>query len=137
MAKRLYVGNLPFTYTSANLEALFASYGQIVSAQVIMDRMTNRSRGFGFIEFADDAAADRAVQEMNGRPIDGRALTVNEARERAPGGGGGGGGFGGGGGRGGFGGGPGGGGGGRGGFGGPGGGGRGPRGGGGDRFGGR
>lgn len=97
MGKRLYVGNLPFSYTSANLESLFAAHGQVTSAQVVVDRMTNRSRGFGFVEFANPADADKAVQEMNGKPIDGRTLTVNEARERTPGGGGGGG-FGGGGG---------------------------------------
>ena len=82
MGKRLYVGNLPFSYTSANLESLFAGHGTVTSAQVVVDRMTNRSRGFGFVEFANPADADKAVQEMNGKPIDGRTLTVNEARER-------------------------------------------------------
>jgi len=109
MGKKLYVGNLPFTFTSQHLEELFAPHGQVTSAQVIMDRVTNRSRGFGFVEFATDEAASKAAADLNGKPIGGRPLTVNEARERTPGGGG----FGGGGGRGGF-----GGGGGRGGFGG-------------------
>src|SRR6185295_10382037 len=98
MGKRLYVGNLPFTYTNQQLQDLFASHGQVTYAQVMIDRMTNRSRGFGFVEFADPAQAEAAAAALNGRPIDGRALTVNEARERSPGGGGGGGGFGGGGG---------------------------------------
>lgn len=118
MSKRLYVGNLPFSFTSQNLQELFSPHGQIASAQVIMDRVTNRSRGFGFVEYTTAEAADKAVADLNGKPIDGRTLTVNIARERSPGGGGGG--FGGGGGGGGF-----GGGGGGGGFG------RGPRGGGG------
>ncbi len=92
MSKRLYVGNLPFSYTSANLQDLFGAYGAVTSAQVVMDRVTNRSRGFGFVEFATADAADKAIAELNGKPIEGRSLTVNEARERSPGGGGGGGG---------------------------------------------
>ncbi len=85
MGKKLYVGNLPFTYTSQHLEELFAPHGQVTSAQVIMDRMTNRSRGFGFVEFATDEAAAKAASELNGKNIGGRPLTVNEARERTPG----------------------------------------------------
>lgn len=92
MGKRLYVGNLPFSYTSANLQDLFAPHGAVTSAQVVMDRVTNRSRGFGFVEFATAEAADKAIADLNGKPVDGRTLTVNEARERTPGGGGGGGG---------------------------------------------
>jgi len=92
MGKRLYVGNLPFSYTSANLQDLFGAHGAVTSAQVVMDRVTNRSRGFGFVEFATAEAADKAIAELNGKPIEGRSLTVNEARERTPGGGGGGGG---------------------------------------------
>src|SRR5262245_11503768 len=99
MGKRLYVGNLPFSFTNQQLQDLFAAHGQVTYAQVMIDRMTNRSRGFGFVEFGDPAQAEAAAAALNGRPIDGRALTVNEARERSPGGGGGGG-FGGGGGRG-------------------------------------
>jgi cold-inducible RNA-binding protein len=87
--KRLYVGNLPFSYTSANLQDLFAAHGAVTSAQVVMDRVTNRSRGFGFVEFATAEAADKAINDLNGKPIEGRALTVNEARERTAGGGGG------------------------------------------------
>jgi hypothetical protein len=118
MAKKLYVGNLSYQVDSSELEQLFGQHGQVLSAQVINDRDTGRSKGFGFVEMAND----------NGQQHNGRALTVNEARpreERSFGGGGGGGG--GGGRRGGFGG--GGGGGGRGGYGGGGGGGRGDRGG--------
>ena len=125
-SKNLYVGNLPFTTTSADLEQLFGQYGTVTKAQVISDRETGRSRGFGFVEMS--SGADEAVAAMNGAEYQGRRLTVNEAkpREERPRGGGGGGGYGGGGG-GGYG---GGGGGGRGGYGGGGGG----RGGYGDRY---
>lgn len=125
MSKNLYVGNLPFTTTDDSLREAFAAYGTVVKAQVIMDRETGRSRGFGFVEMAD--GAEEAVAAMNGAQFEGRTLTVNEAKPREPRSGGGGGGYGGGGGgRGGYGG--GGGGGGRGGYGGGGGGGgRGPR----------
>jgi hypothetical protein len=127
MATRLYVGNLPFSFTSADLEKLFAQHGQVVSAEVLLDRDTGRSRGFGFVEFVDGAAADAAMQALNGADFDGRSIRVNEAHDKR--GGGGGGGYGGGGGGRGYGG--GGGGGGRGGYGGGGGGGRGGYGGGG------
>ena len=125
MSKNLYVGNLPFTTTDESLREAFAPYGNVVKAQVIMDRETGRSRGFGFVEMAD--GAEEAVAAMNGAQFEGRTLTVNEAKPREPRSGGGGYGGGGGGGRGGYGG--GGGGGGRGGYGGGGGGGggRGPR----------
>ena len=131
MGKKLYVGNLSYNVDSSELEQLFAPHGQVVSAQIINDRDTGRSKGFGFVEMANDNEADAAITALNGQDHDGRALTVNEARpreERPRGGGGGygGGGGGGGGGRGGYGG--GGGGGGRGGYGGGGGGGRGDRG---------
>jgi RNA recognition motif-containing protein len=124
MGKKLYVGNLSYSVDSSELEQLFAAHGQVVSAQIINDRDTGRSKGFGFVEMANDAEAEAAIQALNGHEHSGRALTVNEARPREDRGGGGGGGFGGGGGgrRGGFGG--GGGGGGRGGYGGGGGGGR-------------
>src|SRR5277367_6063659 len=127
MGKKLYVGNLSYTVDSSELEQLFTAHGQVVSAQIINDRDTGRSKGFGFVEMATDQEATAAVAALNGQQHNGRALTVNEARpreERSGGGGGGGGrggyGGGGGGGRGGYGG--GGGGGGRGGFGGGGGG---------------
>jgi RNA recognition motif-containing protein len=106
---RIYVGNLPFSVSDDELNQLFGQYGAVVSARVITDRETGRSRGFGFVEM-DDAAGNAAITALNGQEMGGRALVVNEARERQAGGGGGG--FGGGGGRGGFGGGRGGGGGG-------------------------
>jgi len=132
MGKKLYVGNLSYDVDSSELEQLFGAHGQVVSAQIINDRDTGRSKGFGFVEMSSDDQAAAAIAALNGVQHSGRALTVNEARpkEERPGGGGGGrGGFGGGGGRGG-------GGGGRGGYGGGGGGGgRGDRGGGGrDRY---
>lgn len=115
MGKKLYVGNLSYSVDSSELEQLFGQHGQVVSAQIINDRDTGRSKGFGFVEMANDDEASAAIAALNGQQHGGRALTVNEARPREDRGGGGGGG-----GRGGFGG--GGGGGGRGGFGGGGGG---------------
>ena len=100
MGKRLYVGNLSYDVDSSALEQLFAPFGQVSSAQVISDRDTGRSKGFGFVEMANDAEAAAAIEALNGKEHGGRALTVNEARpreERSGGGGGGGrGGFGGG-----------------------------------------
>jgi hypothetical protein len=127
LSKKLYVGNLPFSTTEADLREAFGKHGEIASAAVVMDRDTGRSRGFGFVEFVDGAAADAAMQALNGADFDGRSIRVNEAHDKR--GGGGGGGYGGGGGGRGYGG--GGGGGGRGGYGGGGGGGRGGYGGGG------
>src|SRR5437867_5007405 len=117
MGKRLYVGNLTYGCTDASLRQLFEAHGTVTSAQIIMDRDTGRSKGFGFVEMGSDAEAQAAIAALNGKEVDGRALTVNEARPKTEGGGRGGGG----GGRGGYGG--GGGGGGRGGHGGGGGGG--------------
>src|SRR6516162_3417246 len=116
MGKKLYVGNLTYGVTDSQLEQLFAPHGTVQSAQVIMDRDTGRSKGFGFVEMGSDQEAKAAIAAMNGKEVDGRALTVNEAKPREDRGGGGGGrGYGGGGGgRGGY----GGGGGGRGGYGG-------------------
>jgi RNA recognition motif-containing protein len=116
VGKKLYVGNLPYSVTDSRLEEIFAAYGTVTSAQVIMDRDTGRSKGFGFVEMSNDAEAQAAIDALNLASIDGRNLTVNEARPKTEGGGGGGGGRGG---RGGY----GGGGGGRGGYGGGGGGG--------------
>src|SRR5437660_11822345 len=138
MGRKLYVGNLTYGVTDSDLEQMFAAHGTVQSAQVIMDRDTGRSKGFGFVEMGSDQEAQAAIAALNGKDVNGRALTVNEARPREGGGGGGGGGRGfgggGGGGRGGRGGGGGGfgggGGGGRGGYGGGGGGGGGRRGGG-------
>jgi RNA recognition motif-containing protein len=102
MGKKLYVGNLTYGVTDSTLEQLFAAHGTVQSAQVIMDRDTGRSKGFGFVEMNSDAEAQAAIAALNGKEVDGRTLTVNEARPKAEGGGGGGrGGFGGGGGRGG------------------------------------
>ena len=113
MGKKLYVGNLTFGVTDAELEQMFAAHGTVQSAQVIMDRDTGRSKGFGFVEMGSDQEAQAAAAALNGKEMNGRALTVNEARPKEGGGGGRGGygGGGGGGGRGGYGGGGGGGGG--------------------------
>jgi RNA recognition motif-containing protein len=90
---KLYVGNLTYGATNATLESLFAPFGEVRSAQVVMDRDTGRSKGFGFVEMGDDQACKSAIAALNGKDVDGRALTVNEARPREdrPGGGGGGG----------------------------------------------
>lgn len=104
MGKKLYVGNLSYSVTSEGLEELFAAFGSVQSAQVIQDRDTGRSKGFGFVEMGDDHAAQEAIKGLHEKEHDGRPLTVNEARpreERGGGGGGGRGGYGGGGGRGG------------------------------------
>jgi RNA recognition motif-containing protein len=103
MGKKLYVGNLPYSVGDSDLQRLFEAHGSVVSAQVIMDRDTGRSKGFGFVEMGNDSEAQAAIADMNGKEIDGRSLTVNEARPKPEGGGGGGGGRGGrGGGRGGY-----------------------------------
>jgi RNA recognition motif-containing protein len=96
MAKRIYVGNLPWAYSSSDLEALFKPYGDVAAAEVIMDRETGRSRGFGFVQMANDADMEPAITALNGQNCNGRPLVVNEARERTPRPGGGGGGYGGG-----------------------------------------
>lgn len=104
MAKRLYVGNLSYSVTSEGLQELFEQYGRVRTAQVLIERESGRSRGFGFVEMDDDEEAEAAIAALDGNEHDGRRLNVNEARPRTPGGGGGGGGggFGGGGGGGGF-----------------------------------
>ncbi len=114
MTKKLYVGNLSYDTTDSDLRQLFEEYGTVESAQAIMDRETGRSKGFGFVEMPSDQEAQAAIDALNGQEVNGRALTVNEAKPREDRGGGGG--------RGGYGGGGGGGGGGRGGYGGGGGG---------------
>ena len=98
MGKKLYVGNLPYSVTDSVLEELFSGSGTVESASVITDRMSGRSKGFGFVEMSTDEEAKKGIDAVNGKEIDGRALTVNEARPKAPREGGGGGGFGGGGG---------------------------------------
>ncbi len=84
MAKRLYVGNLSYSVTSELLQEMFEQYGRVRTAQVLIDRETNRSRGFGFVEMEDDAEADAAIETLDGNDYDGRRLTVNEARPREP-----------------------------------------------------
>jgi RNA recognition motif-containing protein len=98
VGKKLYVGNLTYNVNESDLEALFTPFGTVQSAQIIVDRDTNRSKGFGFVEMDTDAQAQAAIQGLNAHEHDGRNLTVNEAkpREARPGGGGG---YGGGGGR--------------------------------------
>ena len=103
MSKKLYVGNLSFDTSSSQLQDMFSQYGEVRSAEVIADRDTGRSKGFGFVEMASDDDAEKAISGMNGQMMNGRSLTVNEAkpREARPrtgggygGGGGGGGGYG-------------------------------------------
>ncbi len=102
MGKKLYVGNLSYNIGDSELQQLFAACGTVVSAQVIMDRDSGRSKGFGFVEMETDQEASAAIAALNGKEVDGRALMVNEAKPRTEGGGGGRGGRGGGGGRGGY-----------------------------------
>jgi len=92
MGKKLYVGNLTYDVTDAALQELFAAHGTVESARVIMDRATDRSKGFGFVEMGTDAEAQAAIAALNGKDNNGRALTVNEARPREERGGSGGGG---------------------------------------------
>jgi cold-inducible RNA-binding protein len=97
MAKKLYVGNLSYSTTEANLSEFFAQAGEVASVNLITDRVTGRSRGFAFVEMAEESAAQQAIAELNGKELDGRALKVAEARPRRDrrdswGGGGGGGG---------------------------------------------
>src|SRR5436305_12887596 len=95
MGKKLYVGNLTYGVTDSALEQMFAPHGTVQSAQVIMDRDTGRSKGFGFVEMSTDQEAQAAIAALNGQQVEGRSLTVNEARPREDRGGGGGGGRGG------------------------------------------
>ncbi len=80
MAKKLYVGGLPYTTTQDELQNAFAQAGTVSSATIIMDKMTGRSKGFGFVEFASDEEAEKAIEMWNGKDFGGRSLTVNEAR---------------------------------------------------------
>lgn len=84
MAKKIYVGNLNYNTTQDQLGELFAQYGDVQDVAIIYDRYTNQSKGFGFIEMEDDNAATAAISALNGKELDGRALRVNEARERPP-----------------------------------------------------
>jgi len=93
LGKKLYVGNLSYGIGSSDLERIFTAHGAVRSAQVITDRDTGRSKGFGFVEMNSDQEAQAAIAALNGKEVEGRSLTVNEARpQQGPGGGGGGGG---------------------------------------------
>jgi cold-inducible RNA-binding protein len=85
MAKKIYVGNLSFQTTESDLNSMFSEVGQVESVQIITDRDTGRSKGFGFVEMGDDAAAAKAIEQFNGKEVNGRALTVNEARPKESG----------------------------------------------------
>ena len=91
MAQKLYVGNLAFSMTSEELGGLFGEHGKVVSAKVITERETGRSRGFGFVEYDTPTAGEAAIRELNGKNVGGRPLVVREAEDRREGGGGGGG----------------------------------------------
>ena len=82
MGKKIYVGNLSYSVTDSTLEQMFAAYGAVQSAQVIMDRDTGRSKGFGFVEMSNDQEAQSAINGLNGTMMNGRTLTVNEAKPR-------------------------------------------------------
>ncbi len=82
MGCKLYVGNLPFSTTEADLEQLFGAHGAVTSVNVITDRETGRSRGFGFVEFENEGDAQKAEQTLNGSELDGRSLRVNEAQDK-------------------------------------------------------
>src|SRR5882762_9300712 len=86
MGRKLYVGNLTYGVTDATLQQMFQAHGTVESAQVIMDRDTGRSKGFGFVEMKTDQEAQAAIAGLNGKEVEGRALTVNEARPKTEGG---------------------------------------------------
>ncbi len=77
---KIYVGNLAFSVTDKDLSTMFATYGQVTEAVIINDKFSGRSKGFGFVTFADKAAGEKAIAEMNGKDLQGRAITVNESR---------------------------------------------------------
>ena len=84
MSKKVYVGNLNYATTEETLKNIFSEFGEVVSAIVIYDRMTQQSKGFGFVEFSDDSAAESAIGAMNGKEVDGRRIRVNTAEDRPP-----------------------------------------------------
>ena len=86
MGQKLYVGNLSYAVGDNDLQEMFTSFGSVESAKVIMDRDSGRSKGFGFVEMSSDAEAQAAIDAMNGKEVEGRALTVNEARPKTEGG---------------------------------------------------
>ena len=87
MGKKLYVGNLAYGVTDSDLQQMFAAHGTVQSAQIIMDRDTGRSKGFGFVEMSSDQEAQAAIAALNGKQVEGRSLTVNEAKPKTEGGG--------------------------------------------------
>jgi RNA recognition motif-containing protein len=95
VSKKLYLGSLPYSVDDVQLEELTKPFGEIISAKVIADKFSGQSKGFGFVEFANDDDAEKAIEGLNGKDLGGRALVVNEARPQTPRGGGGGGGGGG------------------------------------------
>jgi len=84
MGKKLFVGNLPFSATDQSIKETFSQYGTVESAKIITDRDTGRSKGFGFVEMSSDAEATEAISKLNGAEIDGRAMSVSEAKPQAP-----------------------------------------------------
>lgn len=82
MGNKLYVGNLPYSYRDSDMEQAFSQYGTVSSAKVMMERDTGRSKGFGFVEMESDEDAKKAIAELDGKELDGRAIAVNEARPR-------------------------------------------------------
>jgi RNA recognition motif-containing protein len=83
-SNKLYVGGLPYSVTESKLEELFSAHGTVESARVITDKFTGRSRGFGFVEMSSQSEAEEAIQKLNGTDLEGRSLTVNEAKPREP-----------------------------------------------------
>lgn len=84
MSKKLFVGNLPFTMSNDKLREMFASYGEMDEVVIISDKFSGKSKGFGFVNFKEDASADKAIAELNGKDVEGRAMTVSEARPMDP-----------------------------------------------------
>ncbi|OGL31213.1 RNA-binding protein [Candidatus Saccharibacteria bacterium RIFCSPHIGHO2_12_FULL_41_12] len=84
MGKRLFVGSLPYKLTEDEMKDFFAQIGEVVSVRIITDRDTGRSKGFGFVEMADDAAGDKAIAELNGKELGGRPITISEAKPQQP-----------------------------------------------------
>jgi RNA recognition motif-containing protein len=79
----LYIGNIPYSISESELTALFANFGEVTSLNIVKDKVTNRSKGFGFVDMPDDSAANAAIAELNGKEVNGRKIIVNEARPKA------------------------------------------------------
>lgn len=84
MAKKLFIGNIPYSINSDGLKEFFGKLGDVTDTNIVTDRETGRSRGFGFVEYKDDKDAEKAIKELNGQELDGRKIFVSEAREKAP-----------------------------------------------------